>query len=86
MKIGKLPTEGGAINEGKWYIGMEVFLYHPSRYYSGFAFKPYFMFMFTKITKWGTEDCVMGGTKQEKIGGWWRWECPIGINIDISLI
>lgn len=83
MKIGKLPKEKGQVNVGKWYIGVEILKYHHAYFYEGFAFKPYFVFMFTKITDWGTEDKVIGGTKQKKIGGWWRFEFPFGINIII---
>lgn len=86
MKIGKLPTQGGAINEGKWYIGVEMCMYRPDMHYEGFAFRPYFVFMFVKITKWGTEGLMMGGEKQERIGGWWRFEFPIGIHINIDII
>lgn len=83
MKIGKLPKQSGEANVGKWYIGVEVMKHSPAYFYEGFAFRPYFVFMFTKIIDWGTEHQVIGGTKQKKIGGWLRWECPIGINIKL---
>lgn len=79
MKIGKLPKEQGIVNLGKWYVGVEILQHHPAWHYDGFAFKPYFVFMFVKITDWGTEHMEPNGRPQKKLGGWWRCEAPIGI-------
>ncbi|MFZ2152258.1 MAG: hypothetical protein WAV09_04080 [Minisyncoccia bacterium] len=86
MKIGKLPVAYGMMVEGEWYIGVEIMIYHPSTCYDGFAFKPYFRFIFTKIINWGTPQMVVDGEKIQKIGGWWSFECPIGIFINIKII
>ena len=85
MKVGILPIEGEAILN-KWFIGVEVKKYSPVMFYDGFAFKPYFIFVFTKIIDMGTEYTELNGRPQKKIGGWLRVEFPIGIFIKISLI
>jgi hypothetical protein len=79
MKIGRLHKMGEAIKLNKWYVGIEILKCPPTMVG---IFRPYFFFICVKFKTLG-EPYMIGGKKEEKIGGWKRWSSPIGIVFEI---
>jgi hypothetical protein len=83
MKIGNIPKEGESPKINKWIVGVEICKHTPYRFYQGFALKPYILIVCVKTTDFGTEHLEINGTPARRVGGWWRFESPIGVNINI---
>lgn len=79
MKIGNTPKRDSQIELKKWYIGIEIRSCSPQRIR---CFKPWIRFVCVKFTDFG-EPAKINGAPDKKIGGWWTFESPIGIIIEI---
>ena len=83
MKIGNIPKDHMAVQLNKWIIGVEILKQAPYKCYGRFALRPYFLFICVKTTDYGTEFLEMNGRPAKRVGGWWSFEFPFGIQINI---
>lgn len=84
MIIGNIPKNNEkAIPLNKWIIGVEILKHSPYKCFYGFAFKPHFLFVCEKTIDFGTQHVEVNGRPAKRVGGWWRFEFPFGINIAI---
>lgn len=80
MKIGNTPKEYSKLELNKWYISLEILKCPPTMFG---VFRPYIFIIFTKFKQFG-ELYILGGPEEKKIGGWWKWSSPIGIEFRIN--
>lgn len=81
MIIGNIPKRGESQELNKWTIGVEILKHNPCMIYHGFAFKPYILIVCMKVTDYGTEHLEINGKPAKIVGGWWKFEFPVGFCI-----
>lgn len=81
MIIGNIPKRGELQGLNKWTVGVEILRYSPTWHYHGFAFKPYIFVVCMKVTDYGTEHLEINGKPAKIVGGWKKFESPIGFCI-----
>ena len=81
MTIGKMPKQGELMILNKWYFAVEILWHPPYQCYQGFAFRPYFFFLYMKVIDYGTEYYQPNGIQAVKKGGYKTFTFPFGFCI-----